>query len=295
MAGPDPLALAWVAQVLQENDLQVVRGMRAGYSPWLLRAGDREVVLREGQPGELAPIMTEVRALQLAAEVGIPAPLVLAYDDGSAAQAPLILMERVPGSSMIPIEPEAARLAALGAMAARLHAVPLEPSADLPVRRQPIADVDFAQLRREQEPRELLERGEAVLAATGPTADRRVFVHGDLWGGNTLWAGGQLTALLDWDSAGTGDPGVDLGSLRLDAALCYGPEMAVYVLAGWEAETGQAATDVAYWDLVAALATPPDMGWFPETISAQGRPDLDQETVLTRRDLFLSQALDQLT
>jgi hypothetical protein len=37
------------------------------------------------------------------------------------------------------------------------------------------------------------------------------------------------------------------------------------------------------------------MGWFPETISAQGRPDLDQETVLTRRDLFLSQALDQLT
>lgn len=70
--------------------------------------------------------------------------------------------------------------------------------------------------------------------------------------------------------------------------------MAVHVLAGWEAEAGQAAGDVAYWDLVAALATPPDMGWFPETISAQGRPDLDQETVLARRDLFLSQALDQL-
>jgi aminoglycoside phosphotransferase len=153
------------------------------------RRGRRHrVLLREGQPGELAPIMTGVKALQLAAEVGIPAPLVLAYDDGSAAQAPLILMERVPGSSLIPVEPEAARLAAL--------------------------------------------------AATGPASQRRVFVHGDLWSGNTLWAGGQLTALLDWDSAGAGDPGVDLGSLRLDAALCYGPELAVYVRAGREAEAG---------------------------------------------------------
>jgi aminoglycoside phosphotransferase (APT) family kinase protein len=295
MAGPGPLALAWVAQVLRDSDLQVVRGMREGYSPWLLRAGDREVVLREGEPGELAPIMTEVRALHLAAEAGIPAPLVLAHDDGSAAQAPLLLMECVPGSSLIPVEPQAALLAALGAMAARLHAVPLEPSADLPVRRQPIADMDFAQLRREQEPRELLERAEAALAATGPTSRRRVFVHGDLWHGNTLWADGQLTALLDWDSAGSGDPGVDLGSLRLDATLCYGPEMAAYVLAGWEAEAGRAASDVAYWDLVAALATPPDMVWFAEAISEQGRPDLDQETVLRRRDLFLSLALDQLT
>jgi hypothetical protein len=41
MAGPGPLALAWVAQVLQDSDLQVVRGMRAGYSPRLLRAEDR--------------------------------------------------------------------------------------------------------------------------------------------------------------------------------------------------------------------------------------------------------------
>lgn len=295
MSGPDPQALAWAAQVLGGDELQVVRGMRAGYSPWLLRAPDREVVLREGQPGELAPIMTEVRALQLAAQAGMPAPRVLAYDDGTAAQAPLILMGCVPGSSLIPVEPETARLAALGAMAARLHAVPLEPSADLPLRRQPIADVDFAELRRAHEPRELLERGAAVLAATGPTADRRVFVHGDLWHGNTLWADGRLTALLDWDSAGAGDPGVDLGSLRLDAAICYGPEMAACVLAGWEAEAGRAASHVAYWDLVAALATPPDMGWFPEAISEQGRPDLDQDTVLTRRDLFLSQALRQLT
>ena len=43
----------------------------------------------------------------------------------------------------------------------------------------------------------------------------------------------DLTAVLDWDAAGTGSPGIDLGSVRLDAALCYGQDAAAEVLAGW--------------------------------------------------------------
>jgi len=51
---------------------------------------------------------------------------------------------------------------------------------------------------------------------------------------------------------------------------------------------------MAYWDVVAALATPPDMGWFPAAINAQGRLDLDRAALLQRRDTFLRQALDCL-
>jgi hypothetical protein len=46
--------------------------------------------------------------------------------------------------------------------------------------------------------------------------------------------------------------------------------------------------------VVGALATPPDMGWFADAISDQGRRDLDRATLLERRDAFLAQALDRL-
>jgi hypothetical protein len=100
--------------------------------------------------------------------------------------------------------------------------------------------------------------------------------------------------VLDWDCAGVGPAGIDLGSLRCDAAWCHGAEAAGHILRGWEAEAGRPASDVPYWDAVAALASPPDMGWFPVSMAAQGRPDLTREVMLGRRDAFLDAALGQL-
>ena len=45
---------------------------------------------------------------------------------------------------------------------------------------------------------------------------------------------------------------------------------------------------------MAALSTPPDMGWFPGALAGQGRPDLDREVLVRRRDAFLRAALDRL-
>jgi hypothetical protein len=36
------------------------------------------------------------------------------------------------------------------------------------------------------------------------------------------------------------------------------------------------------------------MGWFPLSMALQGRPDLDQPTMIARRDEFLRQALEVL-
>ncbi len=52
--------------------------------------------------------------------------------------------------------------------------------------------------------------------------------------------------------------------------------------------------DVAYWDVVTALATPPSMTWFVTAVRDQGRTDLDQATMVARRDAFLGAALDRL-
>lgn len=294
MARPDALVMSWMAEVTGATDITVLRGLLDGGSPWLLSADGRELVLRVGQPEDLGPFATEVAALRLAAQAGLPVPQLLAHDDGTAASVPVVLTERLPGSSHIPPQPDPSRLQALGAIAARLHAVSLEPSAELPPRDRPIALVDFAKIRREQETSSLLKQAEAFITQTPPPGSRTVFVHGDLWHGNTLWTGRTLTGLVDWDCAGAGAPGVDLGSLRCDAAICYGTWAAAHIQRGWEQAAGRTAEDVAYWDVVVALATPPDMGCFHAAISAQGRPDLDQATLTERRDTFLRQALNHV-
>jgi aminoglycoside phosphotransferase (APT) family kinase protein len=295
MTSPDAGLLGWAARVAAPGAQVVeVRGLRDGGAPWWLRlrrgGADRAVVLRVG--ADSAPLATEAAALELAAGHGLPAPRLLAA--ALDRDPPVVLVEAVEGASTIPAERPPARLRALGRAAAALAAVPLVPTPALPRRDRPIATVDFAALRRRPPPRPLLLEAEARLAALPPSRAPEGFVHGDLWQGNALWAGETLAALVDWDCAGAGPAGVDLGSLRCDAAVCFGPGATADVLAGWEEAAGWPAADVARWDVVAALSTPPDMGWFPEAIAGQGRPDLGREVLLARRDKFLRDALDRL-
>ncbi len=297
MAGPDAGVLDWVSVIL-DAEVTVVRGLRLGGSPWLLRAGDREVVLRVAPAEQVAETATEVAAMTCAARVAgaaLPVAELLGYDLAERTGYGLVLTACAPGASVIPPEPDPLRLRALGAAAARISSVELAPAAALPVRSRPIEAEDFAGIRREQGASDLLRAAEAAVAAARPRDGRAGLVHGDLWHGNTLWDAGKLTAVLDWDCAGVGPAGIDLGSLRCDAAWCYGAESAEHVLHGWEAEAGRPASDVPYWDVVAALASPPDMGWFPISMAAQGRPDLTREVMLDRRDAFLRAALLRLT
>ena len=110
-----------------------------------------------------------------------------------------------------------------------------------------------------------------------------VFLHGDVWPGNVLWNGDRCVGLIDWKEAGVGHPGVDLAYLRLSAAVHHGPDGPALVLEGWEDEMGRKATDLAYWDALAALNTPTDLDALDESF---GRTD--------RRDAFLRAAVDQL-
>jgi aminoglycoside phosphotransferase (APT) family kinase protein len=294
MPSVDDARLRWaVAAAAPGADVIEVRGLRDGGSPWLLRLSldghERGVVLRVGQ--DSGPLRTEVAALRLAERHGVPAPRLIAADLDT--DPPVVLTEQLAGSSTIPTKLPEMRLRTLGAAAAALHTIPLAPAASLPRRNRPIPSVDFAALRRDYGVVALLVEAERAIDRR-PAPGAEVFVHGDLWQGNVLWAGDDLVGLVDWDCAGSGPPGVDIGSMRCDAAVCFGLDAADDILRGWEDASGRRAEDVAYWDVVAALSTPPDMGWFTASISAQGRPDLDQPTLLGRRDAFLRAALDRL-
>ena len=138
----------------------------------------------------------------------------------------------------------------------------------------------------------LLQEADERVRSHGMPTTTSVFLHGDVWAGNMLWEGDRCVALIDWKTAGVGDPGVDLGNLRMQMALQYGHDAPAHVLEGWQRQAGRAATSVPYWDAVAALNTPIVMDGWPG-FADDGSP-LDTAAVTERRDAFLRTALDQL-
>lgn len=283
MSGPSEQAVAWAEATIGQPVIGT-RGLREGGAPWLLRFGDgSEAVLRNGGAFE-----TDVAALRLAAGHGIPVPRLIATNDDT------MLLSVVRGTSAIPVEATPERLAAFGAAGAQLHSVHIEPTDALPLRHRPLELMDFARVRANNGASRLLRMAEDLIARLPEPTGATVLVHGDLWQGNTVWDNDELTAIIDWDCAGAGHPGIDLGGMRCDAALMFGVDTADTVLDGWETQAKQPATDLAYWDVVAALSTPPDLNAWEATIQDQGRPDLTGDLLTARRDEFLEDALEQL-
>jgi len=162
------------------------------------------------------------------------------------------------------------------------------------VRATPIADTDFAQATSSPVSSAALREARRRMAAVDRPCEERVLVHGDLWQGNTLWVGDRLSGILDWDRAGVGPYGIDLGYLRCDAAVTHGLGAADAFLDGCEEARGHRAQQVAYWDLVAALAMPPDLVLWLSFWHDQGRLDLTAQTLNSRRDEFVHAALRNL-
>ena len=134
MTYPDAAVLDWASAVLG-TEVTVVRGLRHGDSPWLLRAGGREVILRVARAEQAAETATEVAAMTCvarAAGAALPAPELLGYDIAERTRYGLVLTACVPGTSVIPLRPGPERLQALGAAAARITSVRLTPTPALP-------------------------------------------------------------------------------------------------------------------------------------------------------------------
>jgi aminoglycoside phosphotransferase (APT) family kinase protein len=293
----------WVSDAVGGGaQVATATGLRQGANPWLLtfEPGGRveAAVLRLGDPTDSdhgQRFATEVAALQVAGDHQLPAARLITTDlDGSAAGVLAVLSTVLPGHSRIPSVASTERLQGLGAAAAALQAIPLAPRAALPLRTRSIADVDFAAHRREKGTTALLMAAEERLEQLPVPDGLTVFVHGDPWFGNTLWSGDRCTGLVDWDCAGAGSPGIDLGGARFDAALMFGLPAAEQVLEGWQRAAGRRAEQVAYWDVVAASGTLADMAFCVPALHDQGRPDLDAGILGQRRDAFLSTALSRL-
>ena len=331
--------LAWVAGSIGTSaTILDVRQLRRRTGPWRVRVSSGgsvvDAVLKAGPAVDWRESYDcEIAALELAAEHGVPVPRVLGSRlDASGENWVALLLSWLDASGAIPQRASRDRLRTLGRTAARLHAVPLAPSARLPTRVRHTGWVDFSLERRAARryddapthtretvldeliatefrgwPREelrsrleskesspLFDAADDLLARLQAPDGPGVFVHGDLWQGNTLWSGDVLVGLIDWETAGSGQAGVDLGCLRWDAAILFGGAAPDEVLAGWEEAAGRPAPDIEYWDLVAALNTPADLGRIVPSLHEAGRTDLDAETIDARQEAFLRDVLLRL-
>lgn len=335
---PTEAVLRWAAQAIGHGaTVLTVKDLHGGLSPWLLRIkkqdGDTcDVVLRAADMDRTWPqaVATGAAALQVAEAHELAAPRLLAHDlDGHMTGMAATLETVVPGTSASPPRASAELLRAIGAALARVHAVPLLPQRDLPLRLRASDVDDFAMERRwaalyraspeREQPqvvgalRELKgwSADHALQVLEGPCASpllhladewlriiprpqsEPVFVHGDIWAGNMLWSSDTSVVLIDWKVAGAGNPGVDLGQVRLKMAVQYGPEAPAHVLDGWQWESGRPFTQMAYWDVVAAVNSPANLDDYEPGFDDQGL-EIEWLTKNKRRDAFLRYALDRL-
>ena len=301
MAVPTDATLAWGADVAVPGGRLVDAGPLAERtSPWWARiesaAGLTTVVVRARVSGDESSRLIEIEraALEAAAHAGVAAPRLVAADpSGALASQPALVSTLVVGSSDVPPTATTERLRALGRAVGTLAAC--GPPRGLPRRTRPLEDIDFYAMWREsaaavQARWRSSDAGEPWTSALRAVDEHQLtavpdaLVHGDCWQGNSLWVGDEFGGFIDWDAAGTGSPGIDLATMRLDAAFFFGTDAMDDVATGWAQTSGQSVVDLAYWDLVAALTSPIDLGeWLPN-LQRLGRLDLDAETMAQRRE-----------
>jgi aminoglycoside phosphotransferase (APT) family kinase protein len=152
------------------------------------------------------------------------------------------LITRVPGAPMVGRPPLGPLVTAL----AEIHAV--DPDGIPPYRRyyEPgrLAVPSWAADRA------VWERAIALAHDRPPALPDR-FIHRDYHPGNTLWEGAELTGIVDWTTGSRGPGAVDLGHLRWNLVVDYGPRVADALLPHPEHHP--------YYDVVTVLDVLPEL------------------------------------
>ncbi len=242
--------------------------------------GVQQLVLRTDASSSVATSLGRAEEFALfrsafKAGVRVPEPLWLDASEGVLGKC-FFVMRRCPGTAaghrlakddrLVPDRPALARQ--LGEQLARIHSL-VPPNADLafladPVQQPALAQVETIRcwLDAHRVRRPVLEWGLYWLQRNAPVTPRQVLCHNDFRTGNYLVEAGQLSAVLDWEFAGWGDPLADIGwfcapcwrfGRRSAEAGGIGPREAF--LRGYEIESGftVARDQLSYWEVMATL------------------------------------------
>lgn len=252
----DPALRSWLTPVVGE--VTVVRSLIGGITGQVLQLrradGGADIVVRrwpaerdhardEDPSGDRrwqqGMVRREAVGLEALRGTGLPAPALIAADPaGSASGRPTTVTTFLPGRVELAPPDLRAWVRSLAEMLARIHAVPppelaaceLWASSDLrwlegdredPVALDVAADGGLAREARE-------------LAARPADPARAVLSHGDYQHFNVLWQGGSISAVVDWPTVGRADRGLDVGHCRLNLAVLFSSDAAMWFLEDYE-------------------------------------------------------------
>jgi aminoglycoside phosphotransferase (APT) family kinase protein len=273
---PSAAALAWVEEELGGrvvNSRRMTGGIVAAVHLLTVErgpSGQREsVVLRRYEQHGDGDVVREARILAETGEAGLPAPRLLAVSatGAEAGGHPSVLMTRVAGrADLAPADPDH-WLGQIADVAARIHEAPIEaPTYERwidPSRLAVPASATRPALWRE------LAR---VLREGAPPCEPR-FIHRDFQHFNLLWSRGRLTGVVDWGSAASGPPDIDVGHCRLNLAVLFGADWAERFRTAYEERAGRRVDP--WWDLYALASY--DDSWqqfIPVQVDGRARVDV---------------------
>jgi len=264
---------------LRGGALQENWGLDARFSGGALD-GEQRLVLRTSAATGVPASLTRqqefaVQKAAFAAGVRVPEPL-FASEDPAILGKPFFIMRRVDGiAAPDRITSDTALDSALPALAerlgrelARIHAIrPPQPGLAFLARYEEVGPAQQiagfrAYLDRHPTPRPVLEWGIRWLETHSLPPAMPVLCHHDFRTGNYLLKGTTLTAILDWEFAGWGDPHEDIGwfcckawrSARLDREAGGIADRTPFYC-GYESESGRSIDPrrVRFWEILASV------------------------------------------
>lgn len=199
----------------------------------------------------------EARALSLLESTDVPAPRLVDVDmAGAVWGAPALLTSRIPGRTVARPADMHRFLSELARTLVRIHAVAVTSASGL-IAYAPYTPVNAILPPQWTTVPGLWERVLGVIAGP-PPSEPRSFIHRDYHPGQTLFMRGRLRGVVDWTTACTGPPDIDLARMRINLAWDFGPAVAERFVAAFATESGRARPH-PYWELVDCADCLPDM------------------------------------
>jgi aminoglycoside phosphotransferase (APT) family kinase protein len=216
----------------------------------------------------------EFRTLAFLQAHDIPAPSPLYLDvDGAILGSPGIVTSYVPGQQlMLPSDHPSGPVAwarSLATMLAKIHSLPGHDARDFLLDANSEATW-FLHSGSIQDYMRAHPDGAMVWQAVHDLLPdiqqvEPALVHLDYWRGNVLWDQGQISAVVDWEEAAYGDPGIDVAYCRIEMVIMGMIREAEAFLSAYQSEMGHQVTNLGFWELAAAARPMIDLeGWITD-------------------------------
>lgn len=300
IANPSPAVLQWVTDSIGATaHIQSIQHLAGATSAVLHRLVVRQIgvthrlvlrqlVDREWLAEEPDILEHEAAAIELASQVSVAVPQLVALDpQGKACGTPVLLMTEVPGRvDLLPADMEDWLFQQAEALLP-FHAVDAD---SFPWTYWPYNQLDTLQVPGWSAVPDLWERAIEIVNGERPET-RHCFIHRDYHPTNVLWQDGKLSGVVDWLNGCRGAPHIDVAWCRGNLSGMFGVAEADQFLQAYQSLAGAAFDYHPFWDLMVTIEVLPESPTVYRPWLDFGMTGLTDELMRERVDAYLASVL----